>query len=40
MRRWQRASLIAVGAVVGLIVLYFLFEWAGDILDSGGVVGA
>ena len=24
---------------VTLVVLAFLFEWAGDLLDSGGVVG-
>lgn len=22
-----------------LVALFFLFEWAGDLLDSGGVVG-
>ena len=32
--------LITIGALlVALIVLFFLFEWAGDLLDSGGVVG-
>lgn len=25
--------------LVALIALFFLFEWAGDLLDSGGVVG-
>jgi hypothetical protein len=28
-----------VAIAVGLVVLYFLFEWAGDLLDSGGAVG-
>ncbi len=32
--------LIAVLAVAVLLVaLFFLFEWAGDLLDTGGVVG-
>jgi hypothetical protein len=39
MRRWQRVLLIAIGSVAGLIVLFFLFEWAGDLLDSGGAIG-
>lgn len=33
---------IAIGIValgVALVALFFLFEWAGDLLDSGGVVG-
>lgn len=25
--------------IVGLVALFFLFEWAGTLLDSGGVVG-
>ncbi len=25
--------------VIALVVLVFLFEWAGDLLDSGGVIG-
>lgn len=25
-------------AVVALVVLGFVFEWAGDLLDSGGVI--
>ena len=25
--------------VAALIALMFLFEWAGDLLDSGGVIG-
>lgn len=28
-----------VAIAVGLVLLYFLFEWAGDLLDSGGAVG-
>ncbi|HEY7703676.1 MAG TPA: hypothetical protein VID03_02475 [Acidimicrobiia bacterium] len=24
---------------VALVALFYLFEWAGDLLDSGGVVG-
>jgi hypothetical protein len=32
--------LIALGVAVGIVVLYFLFEWAGDFLDSGGTIGA
>jgi len=24
--------------VVGLVALFFLFEWAGGLLDSGGVI--
>jgi hypothetical protein len=38
--RWQRYGLILLGVVVGLVALYFLFEWAGDLLDSGGAIGA
>lgn len=30
-------SLILV--VVALVALFFLFEWAGDLLDSGGAIG-
>lgn len=30
---------VLVAAVVILVALFFLFEWAGDLLDSGGVVG-
>ena len=33
-------ALIAVVLLAVLLVaLFFLFEWAGDLLDSGGVVG-
>jgi hypothetical protein len=32
--------LIVVGLLAVLLVaLFLLFEWAGDLLDSGGVVG-
>jgi hypothetical protein len=37
--RWQKALLIVVGSLVGLAALFFLFEWAGDLLDSGGAIG-
>lgn len=30
---------LIVMAAVALIALGFLFEWAGDLLDSGGVIG-
>lgn len=39
MRRSLRYFLIIVGVAVGIVVLYFLFEWAGDFLDSGGAIG-
>jgi hypothetical protein len=38
-RRWQKVVLIVLGSLAGLIVLFFLFEWAGDLLDSGGAIG-
>jgi hypothetical protein len=38
--RWLRYVLIVIGVGVGLVALYFLFEWAGDLLDSGGAIGA
>jgi hypothetical protein len=38
-KRWQKGLLIVLGSVAGLIALFFLFEWAGDLLDSGGAVG-
>jgi hypothetical protein len=38
--RGPRFVLIALGVAVGIVVLYFLFEWAGDFLDSGGAIGA
>ena len=39
MKRWQKGLLIVVGSVCALAVLFFLFEWAGDLLDSGGAIG-
>jgi hypothetical protein len=39
MTRARKITIWAVAIVVGLVVLYFLFEWAGDLLDSGGTVG-
>ena len=30
---------IVVIAAAAMVALYYLFEWAGDLLDSGGVVG-
>ena len=39
MKRWQKILLIVVGSLGGLVVLFFLFEWAGDLLDSGGAIG-
>jgi hypothetical protein len=39
MNRWQKTGLIVAGVVVGLVALFFLFEWAGDLLDSGGAIG-
>lgn len=34
-----RLVIVALAAVALLVALFFLFEWAGDLLDSGGVVG-
>jgi hypothetical protein len=34
-----RAVIMAFAVAVTLVALFFLFEWAGDLLDSGGVVG-
>ena len=34
-----RVVMAVVALGVALIALFFLFEWAGDLLDSGGVVG-
>ena len=34
-----RVLIAAVLVVMVLIAVFFLFEWAGDLLDSGGVVG-
>ena len=39
MRRWQKVLLIVLGSLAGLVLLFFLFEWAGDLLDSGGAIG-
>jgi hypothetical protein len=39
MTRARRITAWTIAIVVGLVVLYFLFEWAGDLLDSGGTVG-
>ncbi|HEX7100469.1 MAG TPA: hypothetical protein VF377_14665 [Acidimicrobiia bacterium] len=35
-----RALELLVLAAVALVALFFLFEWAGGLLDSGGVIGA
>ncbi len=32
------AAMIVI-LLVALVALGFLFEWAGDLLDSGGVIG-
>lgn len=34
-----RLAIVIVALAAVLIALFFLFEWAGDLLDSGGVVG-
>jgi hypothetical protein len=34
-----RVLIVVVLLAVLLVALFFLFEWAGDLLDSGGVVG-
>ena len=34
-----RALIVAVVVVAALVVLGLLFEWAGDLLDTGGTVG-
>ena len=39
MKRWQRVLLMVLGSLVALIALFFLFEFAGDLLDSGGAIG-
>jgi hypothetical protein len=32
--------LIVIVVLIGILIgLFYLFEWAGDLLDSGGVVG-
>lgn len=35
-----RVILVVAVVIVVLIGLFFLFEWAGDLLDTGGVVGS
>lgn len=40
MKRPVKGLLITLAVIVGLVALYFLFEWAGDFLDTGGVVGS
>ena len=31
---------IVIVVLIGILIgLFFLFEWAGDLLDTGGVVG-
>ena len=35
-----KAALMLVLIAAVLVVLFFVFEWAGDLLDSGGVIGA
>ena len=39
MTRSRRVALIILGSLVAIVVLFFLFEWAGDLLDSGGAIG-
>jgi Tfp pilus assembly protein PilO len=34
-----KALLLIALIVVAVVALGFLFEWAGDLLDSGGVIG-
>ena len=34
-----RVLIVVVAAAALLVALFFLFEWAGDLLDTGGVVG-
>lgn len=34
-----KAVELVVIVVVALVALFFLFEWAGQFLDSGGAVG-
>ncbi|MGQ0849193.1 MAG: hypothetical protein ACT4OP_08770 [Actinomycetota bacterium] len=35
----RRVLTWTVAGVIGLILLFFLFEWAGNLLDSGGAIG-
>ena len=34
-----RVAILMVVVTVVLVGLFYLFEWAGDMLDTGGVVG-
>lgn len=38
MKRRIRILLYVAGGVVVLVALFFLFEWAGDLVDSGGAL--
>ncbi|HEY7564842.1 MAG TPA: hypothetical protein VIA81_07960 [Acidimicrobiia bacterium] len=38
MRRWLRVAFWCLAGLVVLVGLFFLFEWAGDLLDSGGAI--
>lgn len=38
MKRWARVVLFVVVGLVGVVLLFFLFEWAGNFLDSGGTL--
>jgi hypothetical protein len=35
-----RLLIILMVLAVALVALFLLFEWGGDLLDSGGVVGS
>ena len=39
MTKARKVTTLVISIAVGLVLLYFLFEWAGDLLDSGGTVG-
>lgn len=34
-----RVLIVVIALAATLAALFFLFEWAGDLLDTGGVVG-
>jgi hypothetical protein len=38
-KRFPRIALWTVVGVVVLVALFYLFEWGGNLLDSGGTVG-
>lgn len=38
MTRWIRILIYIAAGVALLVSLFFLFEWAGDLLDSGGAL--